>query len=355
MSAPTQSEPTRSEPTETRAGGAAGPPELSVILPMYNEVDNVAPLLAEIEEALAGTTFEVVAVDDGSRDGTRELLRKLAKDKPYLRVVLFRRNSGQSAAFDAGFRAASGRVVVTMDADRQNDPKDVPRLVAKLDEGFDLVTGWRRDRKDGVFLRKIPSRIANAFIRWVTGTRIHDLGCSLKVYRREITDEIRLYGEMHRFLVPLAEHQGARVAELEVHHRPRTAGVSKYGLSRTVKVLLDLLTVWFFRRYQTKPIYVFGGAGFAMLATSALLAAYVLYEKLALDIWVHRNPLFLLAMFSALLGVQSLGMGLLAEIIVRTYFESQGRSPYPIAERLGFREPTPERAGLPERATEREG
>jgi len=324
--------------------------ELSIILPMYDEVDNVVPLLGEIEEALklpggGSTPFEVIAVDDGSRDGTRELLRKLCKEKAYLRVVLFRRNSGQSAAFDAGFRAASGRIVVTMDADRQNDPKDIPRLVAKLEEGFDLVTGWRKDRKDGMFLRKVPSKIANAFIRWVTGTKIHDLGCSLKVYRREITDEIRLYGEMHRFLVPLAEHQGARVTELEVGHRARTAGTSKYGLSRTVKVLLDLLTVWFFRRYQTKPIYVFGGAGFAMLGTSVALASYVLYQKLALDVWVHRNPLFSLAAFSALLGVQSLGMGLLAEIIVRTYFESQGRSPYPIAERLGFPEPKRKRPG----------
>jgi glycosyltransferase involved in cell wall biosynthesis len=340
---------------EPRVDAPSPAPELSIVLPMFNEVDNVVPLLGEIEEALGATRFEVICVDDGSRDGTRELLRKLVKDKPYLRVVLFRRNSGQSAAFDAGFRVATGRVVVTMDADRQNDPKDIPRLVAKLDEGFDLVTGWRRDRKDGMFLRKVPSRIANAFIRWVTGTRIHDLGCSLKVYKREITDEIRLYGEMHRFLVPLAEHQGAHVTELEVNHRARTAGVSKYGLSRTVKVLLDLLTVWFFRRYQTKPIYVFGGVGFAMLATSFALSAYVLYEKLALDIWVHRNPLFSIAAFAGLLGMQSLGMGLLAEIIVRTYFESQGRSPYPIAERLGFGAGPPARTSAPPRISAVEG
>ena len=320
----------------TMTSPSTRPIELSIVLPMYNEVDNVVPLLEEIEGALGETTFEVIAVDDGSRDGTRELLKKLVKDKAYLRVVLFRRNSGQSAAFDAGFRSAVGRVVVTMDADRQNDPKDVPRLVAKLDEGFDLVTGWRKDRKDGMFLRKLPSKIANAFIRWVTGTKIHDLGCSLKVYKREITDEIRLYGEMHRFLVPLAEHQGASVTEIAVNHRARTAGVSKYGLSRTVKVLLDLLTVWFFRRYQTKPIYVFGGAGFAMIATSVVLSGYVLFQKLADEVYVHRNPLFSIAAFSGLLGVQSLGMGLLAEIIVRTYFEAQGRSPYPIAERLGF-------------------
>jgi glycosyltransferase involved in cell wall biosynthesis len=352
---PTQpGQPRTDAPSHDALEPSAGP-ELSIVLPMFNEVDNVVPLLGEIEEALGTTRFEVICVDDGSRDGTRELLRKLVKDKPYLRVVLFRRNSGQSAAFDAGFRVATGRVVVTMDADRQNDPKDIPRLVAKLDEGFDLVTGWRRNRKDGMFLRKVPSRIANAFIRWVTGTRVHDLGCSLKVYKREITDEIRLYGEMHRFLVPLAEHQGAHVTELEVNHRARTAGVSKYGLSRTVKVLLDLLTVWFFRRYQTKPIYVFGGVGFAMLATSFALSAYVLYEKLALDIWVHRNPLFSIAAFAGLLGMQSLGMGLLAEIIVRTYFESQGRSPYPIAERLGFPAGAAPRASAPPRASAIDG
>ncbi len=319
------------------------PLELSVVLPMYDEVDNVVPLLDEIERALEGRSYEIICVDDASRDGTRERLRELVGARPRLRAIFFRRNSGQAAAFDAGFRAASGAIVVTMDADRQNDPADVPRMLEKLAEGYDVVSGWRRRRKDGVFFRKIPSKIANAFIRWVTGTRVHDLGCSLKVYRREITDEIRLYGEMHRFLVPLAEHQGARVAELEVNHRARTAGVSKYGLSRTLKVLLDLTTVWFFRRYQTKPIYVFGGAGFAMLATSVLLAGFVLYQKLALGVWVHKNPLFSIAAFSGLLGVQSLGMGLLAELVVRTYFESQGRSPYPIAERLGFeRERPPE-------------
>jgi glycosyltransferase involved in cell wall biosynthesis len=316
----------------------ARPPDVSVVLPIFEEKDNLRPLLEEIQAALteAGLRFEVIAVDDGSRDGSRELLETLAKEKPYLKVVVFRRNCGQAAAFDAGFRHATGKRVVTMDADRQNDPKDIPKLLAKLDEGFDVVTGWRRDRKDGVFLRKVPSKIANAFIRWVTGTRIHDLGCSLKVYEREITDEIRLYGEMHRFLVPLAESQGARVTELEVNHRARVAGVSKYGISRTVKVLLDLLTVWFLRRFATKPIYVFGGAGFAMMGIAVVTAAVVLYEKLAMDAWVHRNPLFNIALVSGLLGVQSLGLGLLAELVVRTYFESQGRTSYPISKRIGF-------------------
>ncbi len=314
------------------------PVEVSVVLPIFEEKENLRPLLEEIEAALseAGLRFEVIAVDDGSRDGSRELLEVLAKEKAYLRVVVFRRNCGQAAAFDAGFRHATGRRVVTMDADRQNDPKDIPKLLAKLDEGFDVVTGWRRDRKDGMFLRKVPSKIANAFIRRVTGTRIHDLGCSLKVYEREITDEIRLYGEMHRFLVPLAESQGARVTELEVNHRARVAGVSKYGISRTVKVLLDLLTVWFLRRFATKPIYVFGGAGFAMIGLALVMSGVVLYEKFAMDAWVHRNPLFNIALMSGLLGVQSIGLGLLAELVVRTYFESQGRTSYPIAKRIGF-------------------
>lgn len=328
----------RSEAKDAGTTREAAVPDVSVVLPIYDEKDNLVPLLDEIEKALtaAQITFEVVAVDDGSRDGSRELLEKLAKEKPWLRVVLFRRNCGQAAAFDAGFRHASGRRVATMDADRQNDPADIPRLLAKLDDGFDVVTGWRRDRKDGMFLRKVPSRIANWFIRKVTGTKIHDLGCSLKVYEREITDEIRLYGEMHRFLVPLAESQGARVTELEVGHRARVAGVSKYGLSRTVKVLLDLLTVWFLRRYATKPIYVFGGAGAAMMGLGVMLSALVLYEKIADGVWVHRNPLFNIALISGLLGVQSLGLGLLAELIVRTYFESQNRAPYPIARRIGF-------------------
>lgn len=313
--------------------------DLSVVLPIYDEEENLRPLIAEIEAALdtTGYRYEIIAVDDGSRDRSREILEELAREKGHLRAVFFRRNSGQAAAFDAGFRHASGRLLATMDADRQNDPADLPRLLARLEDGgFDVVTGWRKDRKDGVFLRKLPSRAANWIIRRVTGTRIHDLGCSLKVYRREITDEIRLYGELHRFLVVLAESEGARVAELEVNHRARVAGISKYGISRTLKVMLDLLTVWFLRRFATKPIYLFGGAGIAMMAASALMSALVLYEKIALGTWVHRNPLFLMALLCGLLGVQSLGLGLLAELLVRTYFEARGRTSYPIERRIGF-------------------
>lgn len=328
--------------------------DLSIILPIFNERENLEPLFAEIDKALVphSLRYEIVAVDDGSTDGSREILRRLAGERSDLRVVFFRRNSGQSAAFDAGFRHASGRIVATMDADLQNDPADIPKLIDKLEtEDLDVVTGWRLARKDGFILRKIPSRIANWLIRRVTGTRVHDLGCSLKVYRREITDELRLYGEMHRFLVPLAEQQGARVGEEVVHHRARHAGQSKYGIARTFKVMIDLVTVWFLHRYQTKPSYVFGGAGLVMIGLSLLTSFWVLWQKIGFGIWVHRNPLFLVAIVFGLLGAQSFGLGLLAEIVVRTYFEAQGRSPYPVKERIGFGPDHP-RSSLPPRRIE---
>ena len=313
--------------------------DISVVLPIYNERENLVPLVDEIAGVLAsmGKSFEIIGVDDGSQDDSPAVLRQLAAGRPYVKAILFRRNAGQSAAFDAGFQAATGALVVTMDADRQNDPHDIPRLIAKLDEGYDVVTGWRKDRKDGLFLRRLPSRVANALIRKVTGTKIHDLGCSLKVYRKDVTDEMRLYGEMHRFITVLADGLGARVGEVVVNHRPRLAGQSKYGLMRTVKVMLDMTTVWFMRRYQMKPIYVFGGLGLLMLFASAVLSAYVLYEKWGpLHAWVHRNPLFLIAVTLALMGVQSIGTGILAELIVRTHFESQRKTTYAIAARVGF-------------------
>lgn len=322
----------------SEARGAPTAMDISVVLPIYNERDNLIPLFDEIAEVLGsmGKTFEIIAVDDGSRDDSAAVIRQAASERGYLKAIFFRRNTGQSAAFDAGFRAATGTLVVTMDADRQNDPHDIPKLVDKLNEGFDLVTGWRKDRKDGFILRRVPSLVANLFIRKVTGTRIHDLGCSLKVYRKELTDEIPLYGEMHRFISVLADGLGARVGEVVVNHRPRVAGHSKYGLLRTVKVMLDTTTIWFMRKYQTKPIYVFGGLGALMLAASALMSALVLYEKFADGIWVHRNPLFLIAVTSALIGMQSVGTGILAELIVRTHVESQRKTSYAIASRVGF-------------------
>lgn len=325
-------------PAERGKGESPRAMDISVVLPIYNERDNLLPLFDEIERALSATNkrFEIIAVDDGSRDGSARVLREAVAQRPYLRVIEFRRNSGQSAAFDAGFRAASGELVVTMDADLQNDPADIPALIAKLDEGFDVVTGWRKNRKDGAVLRKLPSTIANFMIRRLTGTRIHDLGCSLKVYRRYVTDEMRLYGEMHRFISVLADGQGARVGEVVVNHRARRAGQSKYGLMRTFKVLLDLTTIWFMRRYQTKPIYLFGGLGVLMFMSAFVISGVVLYEKFIDGVWVHRNPLFLIGITCALTGVQSIGTGILAELIVRTYFESQGKTAYSIASRAGF-------------------
>jgi glycosyltransferase involved in cell wall biosynthesis len=324
--------------------------DLSVVLPIRDERDNVEPLFDEIEAALlpTGRTFEIIAVDDGSRDGTTQVLQRLAASRPHVKVLIFRRNHGQSAAFDAGFRHATGDIVVTMDADRQNDPSDIPALLAKLDEGdgYDVVTGWRLHRQDGFALRRLPSALANFLVRTITGTRVHDLGCSLRVYRRAITDELRLYGEMHRFIAVLAEDLGARVGELVVNHRARPAGKSKYGLSRTMRVLLDLCTVWFLKRYQTKPLYLFGGIGSVMALLGTILCAVVLVEKFQLGVWVHRNPLFSIAVMCFLMAMQFIGAGLLAEMIVRTYFESQGKPSYTIAARIGLEppaDPTPPR------------
>jgi glycosyltransferase involved in cell wall biosynthesis len=317
---------------------AAGP-ELSVVIPVFNECENLRPLLEEIEAALVptGRRFEVVAVDDASTDGSTMLLHELAREKPYLRVLFFGYNCGQTAAFDAGFRHASGPLVVTMDADLQNDPRDIPRLIAAMEQGgYDFVTGWRRNRRDNTLLRTIPSRIANRIIRRVTGATIHDLGCSLKLYKKPITDRLRLYGEMHRFISVLVAGYGARVGEIEVNHRPRHAGRSKYGLSRAAKVLLDLLTVWFMRNYQTKPIYIFGGIGLSLFVLGCLLCVYVLYEKLFLGIWVHNEPWFQVALMFLVMGVQFLVLGLIAEVMVRTYFESQDKTAYLIADKAGF-------------------
>jgi glycosyltransferase involved in cell wall biosynthesis len=321
---------------------AAGPLEsthrVSIIVPVYNELDNLVALLDELMGVLAEhhVNHEIVIVDDGSTDGTTALLRKLVHERSCLRAVFFRRNFGQTAAFDAGFRAATGDVVVTMDGDLQNDPHDIPVLIGKLDEGYDMVAGWRYVRQDAVFLRKVPSRMANWLIRKATQAPIHDLGCSLRVYRREITEELSLYGEMHRFISVLAFNLGARIAEVKVTHRPRRAGKSKYGLRRTLKVLLDLTTVLFLRRYQTKPIYIFGGMGLFMFGVATFLSAVVLWEKYAEGAWVHRNPLFVIAVMAGLVAVQLIGTGIIAELIIRTYYESQDKRTYSVAGRAGF-------------------
>ncbi len=312
--------------------------DITLILPVFNERQNLPPLFKEIEDVLVNysKSFEIIAIDDGSTDGSSQYLQELALNKPYLKVIFFRKNSGQTAAFDAGFRMASGQIIVTLDSDRQNDPHDIPKMIALLDQGYDFVAGWRKNRKDGFFLRIFPSLLANWFIRTITGTKIHDLGCSLKVYRKEITDELRLHGEMHRFLGVLVEGLGAKVIEFEVHHRTRVSGKSKYGITRTFKVILDLITVWFMQSYRSKPIYVFGGIGLLLLNCGFFSSLWILYQKFELGIWVHKNPLFSLAVMFIVLGVQFLGMGLIAEMIIRTYFESLNKYTYSIASFVGF-------------------
>ena len=311
--------------------------EVSVVIPLYNEEGNVEPLLAELMECLRklGRHYEVICVDDGSSDGTFAALSHAARLYPALRVVRFRRNFGQTAAMSAGIEAARGAVIVPMDGDLQNDPADIVRLLAELDRGHDVVSGWRRNRKDKEFGRKLPSRIANHLISSVSGVRLHDYGCSLKAYRREVLDGVRLYGEMHRFIPIYASWQGARVTEMEVNHRARHAGNSKYGLGRTFKVVLDLLVVKFLASFLTRPIYVFGGVGVvALLCGVAAFAGAVAYKLAGVKDFVE-TPLPLLAVAFVLAGTVCILMGLLAELVIRTYYESQGKRPYLVAEEIG--------------------
>jgi glycosyltransferase involved in cell wall biosynthesis len=312
--------------------------KLSVVVPCFNESECLPQLFAELDRMASGISHDVefILVDDGSKDRTPEMLTAQARADPRFKAVLFRRNFGQTAAMVAGFDHATGDVVVPLDADLQNDPADIPRLITELERGFDVVSGWRKNRQDKLLSRRFPSVLANRLIARVGGVDIHDYGCTLKAYRKHILDEIRLYGEMHRFIPIHAAWAGARVTELVVNHRPRTAGVSKYGIGRTFKVLLDLLTVKLLGSYATKPIYFFGFYGFGLLSLGVLAALGVLGIKLAGSDWRHTFSLGLLSAFLVLLGVQSTMFGLLAELQVRTYHESQHKPIYLVRERVGF-------------------
>lgn len=311
-------------------------PQISVVIPLFNEETNVRALLDELFAELAklGRTHEVICVDDGSRDGTFAELARIAETRHELRVIRFRLNFGQTAAMSAGIEAARGEVIIPMDGDLQNDPADIARLLVQLDSGFDVVSGWRKDRKDREFGRKLPSRIANRLISAISGVRLHDYGCSLKAYRREVLTGVKLYGEMHRFIPVYASWQGARVTELAVNHRSRRAGRSKYGLSRTFKVVLDLMVVKFLASFATKPIYVFGGFGLISFACAIGAFLWALYYKLAGLKDFVQTPLPLVTVMFTLVGALSLLMGLLAELVVRTYYESQDKRPYLVAEEL---------------------
>lgn len=310
-------------------------PQISVVVPLLDEQDNLPPLYEQITRSLTGRhEYELIFIDDGSTDRSFEILKGLQASDPRVRVIRFRRNFGQTAALSAGFARARGEVVVALDADLQNDPADIPMLVAKLDEGYDVVSGWRKVRHDAALKRKLPSRLANGLISYITGVRLHDYGCTLKAYRREILAETRLYGEMHRFIPALASWSGARVTECVVNHRPRTAGKAKYGLGRTLKVVLDLMTVKFLGSFSTKPIYAFGGLGLFTALLAFLCAWIVVYQKIEHKTDMSGNPLLLLSAVLVITTVQFILMGLIAELLVRTYHESQNRPTYVIREVL---------------------
>jgi glycosyltransferase involved in cell wall biosynthesis len=312
--------------------------DLSIIVPIYNEEENIAELHAGISAALAGLPleYEVILVDDGSMDNSFHLLKEIARQDMKVKVIRLRRNFGQTAAMAAGFDAATGRVLVPMDGDLQNDPADIPRLMEKIWEGFDVVSGWRKERMDAFFNRKLPSVMANYVISLMTGIKLHDYGCTLKAYRREVIEGINLYGEMHRFVPALASQVGARMIEIPVNHRQRLHGKSKYGISRTMRVILDLLTVKFLLSYSTKPIQLFGKLGIYTLAAAFLSGGVTLYMKLFEHLSMNRNPLFILTAFLLFMGIQFIVLGLLGEVNARTYYEAQGKPIYVVRETVNL-------------------
>ena len=313
----------------------SAPLDLSVVVPLYNEEESLPHLVEQLLAALrpSGERFELVLVNDGSSDRTAEVLERLSRDIPELVGVVLRKNYGQTAAMAAGFDVAQGEVIVSLDGDLQNDPADIPMLLAKLREGYDLVSGWRHQRQDAALQRKLPSKIANRLIGRVTGVRLHDYGCSLKAYSRDVLSDMRLYGELHRFLPALAFIEGARITEVKVNHRARQFGSSKYGIDRTFRVLMDLLTVWFMKRFLTRPMYVFGFGGLIAILLSLVASSYLLSVKL-MGGDIANRPLLTLAVVLGLAGIQLFCFGLLGELQIRTYHESQDRPIYRIRETL---------------------
>jgi glycosyltransferase involved in cell wall biosynthesis len=311
-------------------------PELSIVIPLYNEAENVEPLYAELSAALAetGRSHEVLIVDDGSRDDSFARLKAVHARDPRWRIIRFRRNFGQTAGFSAGFDAARGAIIITSDADLQNDPRDIPKLLAKMDEGYDIVSGWRVNRKEPFLSRRLPSMMANRMISSSTGVALHDYGCSLKAYRREVVKNIHLYGELHRFIPAVASAIGVTVAEVPVNDRARRFGSSKYGISRTFRVFLDLITVRFLLGYATRPLHVFGGIGLLLAGLGFLFGIYLTFVKLALGENIGNRPLLILAVLLVILGVQMVSMGLLGEMITRTYYEAQDKPIYVVREQL---------------------
>lgn len=312
--------------------------DLSIVIPVFDESPNLQPLYEQIVAAMRESriVYELLLVDDGSRDDSFAVASGLARNDARVRVIRLRRNFGQTAALSAGFDAARGEIIVPMDGDLQNDPRDIPRLLAKIGEGYDVVSGWRRERHDRLLSRRLPSMLANRLISRTTEVPLHDYGCTLKAYRREVLEQIKLYGEMHRFVPALASQIGAKVAELPVNHRPRVAGQSKYGLDRTLRVLLDLMTVKFMLKYSTKPMQLFGKWGLGVIAAGGLSGMVTLYMKWFEGLSMNRNPLLILTAFLLFSGVQFLVMGLLGEIVTRTYYETQDKPIYTIRETVNL-------------------
>jgi glycosyltransferase involved in cell wall biosynthesis len=315
----------------------SSPPRISVVIPLYNEQESIPNLYVAVKDALEtyGASYEVIVADDGSTDNSFALLSAYAREDSTFKVVRLRRNFGQTAAFAAGFDLAEGEIIITMDADLQNDPHDIPLLMEKVDEGYDIVSGWRKDRHDRFLDRKLPSMIANRLISNVTDVRLHDYGCSLKAYRADMLQHVHLYGELHRFIPALASQVGGTVTEVPVNHRAREFGTSKYGISRTVRVMLDLILVWFLSSYATRPIHVFGTLGLLSSGLGILVGLYLSFVKLVQHQDIGSRPLLLLAILLVMIGVQLVTMGLLGEMITRTYYESQGKSIYIVREIVG--------------------
>ncbi|HXF63202.1 MAG TPA: glycosyltransferase family 2 protein [Caldilineaceae bacterium] len=316
---------------------ATAPLSISVVIPLYNEEESIPHLRRNLTDALKslGHPYEIIIVDDGSRDRSFQLLRAWAQEDPRLTVIRLRRNFGQTAAFSAGFDQARHDVIITMDADLQNDPRDIPLLLDKIAEGYDIVSGWRKDRQDRFWDRRLPSMIANRLISDVTEVKLHDYGCSLKAYRRDLLQHVRLYGELHRFIPALASQVGGAVAEVPVTHHARQYGRSKYGISRTIRVMLDLITVWFLGGYATRPIHVFGTLGLVSAGFGLLAGLYLSFLKLFLGQDIGGRPLLLLAVLLVVIGVQLITMGLLGEMVIRTYHESQQKPIYYVRETVG--------------------
>jgi glycosyltransferase involved in cell wall biosynthesis len=310
--------------------------KVSVVVPVYNEVGNLVRVHDELRDVLAGLgeSAEAIYVDDGSTDGSFDVLRALHENDPGMTVVRLSRNFGQTAALAAGIAHAAGDVIVLMDGDGQNDPAEIPRLLGKIDGGFDLVAGWRRDRQDPLWTRRVPSSIANWLIGVITGVKLHDYGCTLKALKRDVARGLRLYGEMHRFIPALAADLGARIAEIEINHRPRLAGRSKYGVSRTVRVILDLVTVKFLSSYSTRPIHIFGVGGLLFTLPGLLIVGVLGFERLFMGVELAGRPLVWLGILLTIMGLQFITMGLLGELLVRTYHESQGKPIYRIGDVL---------------------